>query len=168
MSRRIHLLNLVGVLVLATLCAYQWRANRGLNLDVNRLEKIRIEQTAHIAAQDKTIKGQAADLDLFRSQLEQTRAELHDALSENAALERRLAQVTDENENLKTAIAEWAAAVAARDERIVEANQRIEEFAGRLDDSIRKFNDLAADYNDVVRQLNEARAREANAPKDAP
>lgn len=161
MNRCIQILNLIGVLVLASLCVFQWQINRNLNIETNHLEKIRQEQTSLLAERDKTIKGQTTDLDTFRTQLERTLAELKEAEGKNTAHERQLAQLVQDNEALKTSIAEWTAAVRARDERLREGNERITAFAARTDEAVRKFNQLASDYNDVVRQLNEARKPDA-------
>ena len=63
MNRILHIFNLLGVIVLAGVCIYQWRINREVNLEANRLEKLRIEHTAKIEEQEKTIAGYVAELD---------------------------------------------------------------------------------------------------------
>jgi 5-bromo-4-chloroindolyl phosphate hydrolysis protein len=168
MNRCIQILNFVGVLVLVGLCALQWTNNRTLNLETNRLEQIRQEQAARLAEQEKTIKGQGADLDTFRAQLEHTHSALKAAERKNAVQEQKLQRFVQENETLKTSVAEWSAAVHARDERLREANDRINAFAARADAAVRKFNQLATDHNDVVRQLNEARTQSSAKTTQAP
>ena len=51
--KRLHYINFFGVIVLAVLCAMQWQHDRMLNLDVNRLEKTRLEQATKLAEQDR-------------------------------------------------------------------------------------------------------------------
>ncbi len=180
MSRLLTWINLAGVLALAVLCAFQWRANRALNLDVNALQQNGQAQAARLAEQDKTLAGLASDLDSFRNQITRAHAELRETAGKLQASESAVAQLSAERDQLQESVARWSAAVRARDERIDEANHRIREVGGRLQEAVEKFNDLAARYtertqqlnelttryNAIVEQLNQARgAKPANAPE---
>jgi len=159
MSRALTWINLLGVLVLTTLCVLQWRANRSLNLDVNRLEQTRQTQSAKIDEQAATLRGLQSDLDRFREQLGSTTLSQKDAETKLRTSEHLAVQLANERDQLKESIAQWTAAVATRDARLTEANTRITELASRL-------NDTVAKYNALVKQLNDARA--AGAEKPAP
>lgn len=132
MNRSLTWINLAGVLALAVLCTFQWRANRALNLDVNALQKTGQTQTARLAEQDKTLAGLASDLDSFRGQITRAHAELRATADKLHASELAAAQLNAEREQLKESVARWTAAVKVRDERIDEANHRIREVGHRL------------------------------------
>jgi chromosome segregation ATPase len=131
-------LNFFGVLVLAVLLCVQWKTNSRLEAEDNHLEQLRVEQSAKIADQEITLKQDAADLDDFRQRLSISESSLKSAIVDRD----RLAQLVDE---LKKALDQWKAAVAARDEAI-------QKIAAQRNDAITKFNDLADKYNTMVKQ----------------
>lgn len=159
MNRSLTWINLAGVVALAVLCTFQWRANRALNLDVNALQKTGQAQSARLAEQDKALAGLASDLDSFRGQITRAHAELRETADKLQATESAVAQLRAERDQLQESVAHWSAAVQARDARIAEANQRIREVGGRLKEAVEKFNDLAARYNERTQQLNELTTR---------
>ena len=167
MSRALTWINLLGVLVLATLCVFQWRANRTLNLDVNRLDQTRQTQSAKIDEQAATLRGLTSDLDRFREQLGSATLSQKDAETKLRASEHLAAQLANECDQLKESIAQWTAAVATRDDRLAEANARITDLASRLNATVAKYNALVAFHNDLVKQLNDARAT-ADKPPSTP
>ncbi len=160
MSRALTWINLLGVLVLASLCVLQWRANRSLNLDVNRLEQTRQTQSAKIDEQAAALRGLTSDLERFREQLGSSTLSQKDAETKLRAAERLAARLANERDQLKESIAQWTSAVTARDARLSEANTRITGLASRLSDTV-------ATYNDLVKQLNDARAT-ADKPPSTP
>lgn len=172
MNRTLQVLNLLGVLALAVLCVVQWRANRAVNLEAAGLEKVRLDQAAKLTELEKSLKGQAADLDSFREQLGKTHESLRAAEAKIATLERDARQLAAERDQLKTAVEKWADAVAVRDARLAELDQQLRQLATDRNDAVQKFNDLAGKYNAVVKDLNEARARltgqRTNSPPAAP
>ena len=115
MNRILHWFNLAGVLALAVLCVLQWRMNRQLNLDLNTVEKTRQQQAARLHDQEKRLKGGASDLDGFREQLTRATSALKETETKLATLEGQVKQLTNERDQLKTSVTNWAAAVAARD-----------------------------------------------------
>src|SRR2546430_8415838 len=151
--KRLHYINFFGVIVLAVLCAMQWQHDRMLNLDVNRLEKTRLEQATKLAEQEQAAKAAAADLAQFKEQFNKAHNELADALQRLRAAERQTNQLTVERDQLKVSVTSWAAAVTTRDERLKEANAEIRRLSDELNASIRKFNDLATNYNAAVKDL---------------
>jgi len=157
MNRALTWINLVGVLVLAGLCVFQWRANRGLNLQVNDLEATRFAQAAQIDEQTKKLGGLTADLERFREQLGSTSLSLKDTKEKLRASEHLAAQLASERDQLKDAIACWTAAVASRDRRLTEANTRISDLGAQLHDAVTKYNALVATHNTLVQQINDAR-----------
>lgn len=166
--KRLHFFNLFGVVVLVVLCAAQWYRDRRLNLDVNRLEKTRLEQAAKLTEQEQTAKATAADLAQFKEQFDKAHNELADALQKLRATEHLTNQLTVERDQLKTSITNWSAAVTARDERLKEANTEIKQLGDELNASIHKFNELVTNYNAVVTDLKDLRARVPQSPPAQP
>ncbi len=162
MNRALKWINLAGVLALAILCVIQWSRDRALNLEINRLEKARIDNEAKIQEQEKAIRGLNSDLALFKEQLTTTRSELKDTRDQLRTVELENINLSAERDQLRISITNWMEAVTLRDERIKEANERIQSLANDLNDSIGKFNELATNYNNVVADLN--RLSEAKAP----
>lgn len=153
--RLLSFINLAGVLALGVVCVAQWRGNRDLNLELARIEGIRMDQAAKLDERDRTISGQRRDIDALQAQV----LSLTDALRETEgklALEERLHSLAvSEREQLKDAVARWAQAVETRDARISENHDKIRELAERLNDVVARHNEIAASYNDVVKLLNE-------------
>jgi len=167
MNRSLQYINSIGVLALAVLCVFQWQANRRFNMEANRLEKIRIEQAAQIQDQSQKLKGYTDDLESFRGQLTRANVNAGETEKKQIAAERQLQQLKLESEQLKASVTNWAEAVAARDERLKEANQRIVDLSAQLNTNILSYNKLATNYNAVVSQLNALRnpAKQEETPK---
>jgi chromosome segregation ATPase len=155
----IQYVNLLGVLVLGALCVAQWQRDRRMNLEVNRLEKARIDHQSMLAEQEQLIQGLNMDLAQFKEEMAKVQTELNETRQKLRVAEREARQLTAERDQLKTSITNWVAAVNARDERLKEANKEIGRLAGELNGSIAKFNELATNYNATVKDLNELRAR---------
>ena len=165
MSRGLQMVNLAGVLILAAVCVGQWKINRSVNLEANRLEKTRIEQQARIEEQEKTIKGCMADLDTFREQIQTLSKSLKESGAKAAGLESRLAHADADREQLKDSLAKWTEAVKLRDEELTKARDQIQKLADDRNGAVQKFNELAEKYNSVVQDLNK-RGEEFNALVD--
>jgi chromosome segregation ATPase len=163
--KRLHYVNLLGVLALTALCVAQWRHDRRLNLDINRIEKVRLEQGAKLADQEQTISGLNTDLAQFKDQFIKAQTELNETLQKLRAVERQTNQLALERDQLKASVTNWAAAVAIRDERLKQANGEIQGLAAKLDASIKEQNEslkrLADERNDLVAKLN-ARTKDFN------
>jgi chromosome segregation ATPase len=159
MNGRLKYMNLFGVLALAALCVAQWQRDRRLNLEVGRLDQVRLQQGAKIDEQAGLLKGLNEDLGQLKTSLgiEQSlrsQAEQKVVSTENANLQLGL-----ERDQLKAAITNWANAVALRDERMKEANTRIEQLAADLNTSIRKYNELVTNRNAAVKASGATRAQ---------
>ena len=165
MSRGLQIVNLAGVIILAAVCVGQWKINRAVNLEANRLEKTRIEQQARIEEQEKTIKGCMADLDTFREQIQTLSKSLKESGAKAAELESKLAHADADREQLKESVAKWTEAVTVRDEELTKARDQIQKLADDRNVAVQKFNDLAERYNTVVQDLNK-RGEEFNALVD--
>lgn len=155
MNRFLQYANLIGVAALAVLCAVQWSANRRVNLEARGLEKARLELTAKVDQQAKDIKGQAADLDTFREQLSFATRSLKEAELKLAKAGREIGQLEIEREQLKTSVTNWAAAVAARDERLKEVSTQLQKLAVERNETVARFNELAMKHEQAVTALNE-------------
>lgn len=171
MNRKLQLFNTIGVLALAVLCIVQWRANRTYNLEVNRLEQVRIDHEAQVEDLSKKLKGYTEDLESFRQQIARTTESSRDVDKKLSAAERQVAQLASENEQLKTSVTNWTAAVTLRDDRLKEANARLQTLSEQLNSNIVAYNKLATNYNQVVSQLETARnalvKKQETAPKPA-
>lgn len=157
MNRFLQYFNLLGIIAVVGLCCVQWKVNRKLNLHTIDLEQTRIEQQAKIAEQDKTIKGQAADLDDFRHRLELSEAALKEAEDKYTVLAAERDQLVKERDQLKAALDQWTAAVAQRDAALKQAGDQITKLIADRNDAIAKFNDLANRYNALVKQVTDAK-----------
>jgi chromosome segregation ATPase len=162
MTRGLQIVNFAGVVILAAVCVGQWKINRNVNLEANRLEKTRIEQQQRIEEQDKTIKGCMADLDTFREQIQTLSRSLKETEVKAAELEMKLARTEADREQLKENVARWAEAVQLRDEELTRAREQIEKLAEDRNGAVEKFNELAEKYNSTVQDLNQ-RGEEFNA-----
>ena len=159
MNDRLKYVNLLGVVALAALCAFQWVRDRRLNLEIKRLYQVRLELSAKIDDQSGQLKGLNEDLTQLKLSLateRDLRSQTEKKLGSSEAAGEQLAR---ERDQLKVAISNWANAVALRDERMKEANARIEQLAADLNASIRKYNELVTNYNAVVKSLGPARSQ---------
>jgi len=159
--RALHYFNFCGVLALAVLCVVQWRINRDLNLRTNLLEKDRIAQNGRIDEQNAQIKGQAADLDAFRENIQRGAADLKSAESNLLVSRRESSQLTVERDQLKESVAGWSKAVAERDEQLKHLGEQAQKLAEDRNEAVVKFNELAGKHNETVTNLNN-RTKEFN------
>ena len=174
--KRLLWINFLGVLMLSVLCVVQWQRDRQLNLQVNRLEKMRIDQEEKLSEQQKAAAGLASDLSRFKDQFKQAHTEATESRTALRKREQENAQLLRERDQLKASVTNWTAAVTTRDETLREVNERLRETATRLNESVlkfnelatnynasvKRFNDLATNYNSVVTQLNELRGGKSN------
>jgi septal ring factor EnvC (AmiA/AmiB activator) len=116
-----------------------------------------------LSEQEQLIQGLNQDLAQFKEQLTKAQTESNETRQKLRGTESEVHQLTAERNQLKTSITNWVAAVAARDDRLKEANSEIRRLADELNVSIIKFNNLATNYNAVVKDLNEIRAKLAQA-----
>lgn len=151
---RFQYVNLFGVLALSCLCIIQWRVNRELNLETQRLEQLRRDQQAQLEERDRSIQGYLADLDQFREQLTQTRQRLSETEANLAAARRELEHLGQERDQLRTSITNWAAAVAARDEQLETAASQLRQLGEDRNEAVSRFNALAERHRAVVEELN--------------
>jgi chromosome segregation ATPase len=164
MNRWLHILNLAGVVALTLICVFQWRRDRALNLELNRSEKLRLEQTEKLAEQEKTLRGATDDLGIFKEQFARAQVEAANTGKELRALQQTNSFLSAAYEYSQENLTVWSNAVATRDKLIADANENIktmneraQDLGTRLNESIRKFNELATNYNTVVETLNSLR-----------
>ncbi|MEY4544234.1 MAG: hypothetical protein RL685_429 [Pseudomonadota bacterium] len=153
--------NLAGVLAVAGLCGFQWRANHALNLELHSLERSRQELTAQVAEQEQTIRGCTSDLEDFRKQVVSARESVQKTEALTAAAGRTNQQLTLERDQLKGSVSEWAQAVTAREERAQVLTDQLQKLAEDRNEVVTKFNELVGKYKQMVGALNE-RTRQFN------
>ena len=146
----------------AALCALQWRVNRQLNLDLNTAEQARHQQATRLDEQAKRLTGGASDLDGFREQLTRATASLKLAESKLATLEQQVKPLTNERDQLRTSVTNWAAAVSARDAQLKQAGADLQKLATDRNATVLKFNEVATQQNSLVKEL-ERRSKEHTA-----
>jgi len=154
MNDRLKYVNLFGVLALAALCVVQWQRDRRLNLEISRLDQVRLQQAAKIDDQASVLKGLNEDLGQLKNSLATEQSLRSQAEQKLRPLEEANAQVTAERDQLKAALTNWVNAVAVRDERMKEANARIERLAAQLNTSIAKYNELVTNHNAAAKAPN--------------
>jgi chromosome segregation ATPase len=142
MNGTLKYLNLFGVLALATLCVAQWQRDRRLNLEIGRLDQMRLQQVAKIDEQANLLKGLNEDLSQLKASLANEQTLRSQAEQKVISSESANQQLMLERDQLKAAITNWSDAVTLRDGRMKEANARIERLAADLNASIRKYNEL--------------------------
>jgi chromosome segregation ATPase len=154
MNRFLEKFNLVGIILLAALCAIQWRVNRDANVEAAQLRKTQLEQSAQIAEHKKTIAGQTIDLESFRTELMATKGAEKELAGKLSEAERANRQLVVETEQLKATLTNWVAAIAERDEQLRRASTNIQELIVARDDVIEKYNGLVKQHNQLVAQVN--------------
>ena len=152
MKRFFDVFNLLGIGVMVWLCIVQWTANGQLGRQVDHLESVRQQQTAMIQTQNDTIRGQAEDLDDFRTRLETAETQLRDLALKLSKVTTERDRVTAERDRLKTDLDQWIAAVKGRDALIKQAGDEIQLLAKQRNAVVEKFNDLAGKYNAMVKK----------------
>jgi chromosome segregation ATPase len=161
MSRILQYFNLVGVAALAVLLAIQWQANSRLDELARNLDQTRQEQASKIADLDKTIKGNASDLEDLRDRLSKSEDTVKDdekKLVTANADKARLQSAVDQD---RAIVVKWRDAIAERDQILLKQKEDLQKLAsdhgdlvGKYNDLFAKYNDLAGKYNSVVNELN--------------
>jgi chromosome segregation ATPase len=159
MNRRLQWINLFGILALAVLCAAQWRVNRLLNLEINRMEQARMEQASKFEILTKTSLGQTNDIESLRAHLIRLTEELKETGDRLAASELQTRHATLERDQLKSAVTNWAAAIAGRDERLKQDAARLSQLAEQRNEAVNSFNELAERHNKLVLSWNSLQAK---------
>jgi chromosome segregation ATPase len=159
MNGQLKYMNLFGALALAALCIAQWQRDRRLNLEVGRLDQVRLQQGAKIDEQAGLLKGLNEDLGQLKTSLGNEQSLRSQAEQKVVSTESVNQQLSVEQDQLKAAITNWAIAVVLRDERMKEANARIEQLAADLNASIRKYNELITNRNAAVKASGATRAQ---------
>lgn len=168
MNRFLGPLNLVGVLVLSSICILQWRTNRQAHLERVAQTKAHYELLAKVEEQASQIRDSNADRDRFRDQLTKVSGSWKETGVELASLRKERAAWLVERDTLKSNIVAWTEAVTARDGRIKEANLSLERLAHERNERIEAFNRLAEKHNATVQRLNETLAKLVELRTNAP
>lgn len=154
MTQFLQLMNLVGVAALAVLLAIQWDANSRLDQQVRSLDDTRQAQASKIVDLDKTIKGNAADLDDLHGRLTKAEATIADdekKLAIASAEKARLQSQVDQDQKI---VPKWQAAMAERDQILKQQRDQLDKLASDRTDLVNKYNDLFAKYNDLANKYN--------------
>lgn len=165
MNRFLAIFNFLGICFLIVLIALQWSANRREHQQITALQSTNQIQSAQIADQSRTIRGQLADLDDFRHRLEQANSDLSQTQQKLAAMTAQRDRLKTQNitliaeaAHLQVILKQWAAAVSARDALIQKASAEIESLGQQRNDAILRFNALVAKYNALAKQFQSTNA----------
>src|ERR1039458_2851728 len=101
MNGRLKYANLCGILALAALCIAQWQRDRRLNLEISRLDQVRLQQAAKIDDQANTLKGLHEDLGQFKTSLAKEQSLRSQAEQEAISIESSNQQLVLERDQLK-------------------------------------------------------------------
>jgi len=153
MNRILTGVNLLGVLVLASLCVMQWKINSQLNNHADDLERTRQQQTAKIADQEKTIAGNTQDLDDFRKRLDEAQAQIKQMQTNLDGLSAQNKQLEAERAQFTATLEKWKEALAGRDTALKQASERIQQLGSERNTAVSKFNDLMTQYNSAGKEL---------------
>lgn len=153
--------NFVGVCLLAGLCTWQWDTNSRLNEQVRSLEETRDSQTAKIADLDKTIKGNASDMEDLHGRLTKSEDTVKDDEKKLAADEVQKKQLQVLADRDKELVGQWRAAIDRRDQILLKQKDQLEQFHdenGKLASQVTaleaKYTDAVNKYNALVQQIN--------------
>jgi chromosome segregation ATPase len=142
----------------------QWRSSSRSDRRIQDLEQTRLEQDARLAQQTRQLAGAAADLEEFRKRLVEFEAALKETREARDVGTAQLRQVTTQRDQLKVALDQWTAAVAARDQALKQAGDQAQKLAEARDEAVGKFNELVARYNTLANQVRRAATQPAPAP----
>ncbi|MDR3228905.1 MAG: hypothetical protein LBT53_05795 [Puniceicoccales bacterium] len=166
-------INLLGVLVLAGICAWQWRGEALLLQEVACLRDTVAERDTQIGKQENAIEGISSDRDFFRGQFAETEIELAATNATLEAARREKIRMDGEIERqreivkqLHISLESWRQAVDGRDKQLAEANKILREAAEAQNDAVRRHNELATRHNELVKLLNESRKALAQSYRD--
>ena len=151
--------NFIGVFCLAGLCLAQWRRDRDLNHEVNRLQREAFAQAARLEQEAGSSRGLSADVQQIKARYDTAAAERDRLGKRLRELERDLKQLTAERDRLSLSLSNWTAAVSLRDQRLKEAAAQIQRLGEELTTSVGRYNTLASNQNRVVKELQELRLR---------
>jgi chromosome segregation ATPase len=169
-TRALQIINLVGVLALAGLCAFQWRQNRTTNLGLIQTEDARRKLAETVEQQKKDLQARTADLEEFRERLGAMTTQWKAGEEKYGLAERRGIQLESERDQLKTSISNWVQAVRVRDEQLQATQGQIKELMADRNQIVAKFNELAERHARLVQDWNaqQARLAAANAQTNPP
>jgi septal ring factor EnvC (AmiA/AmiB activator) len=157
MNQLLKYLNFAGIIVLALLCAGQWKTNSRLEAALIALHQKSDDQAVTIAKQTETLKENAADLDDFRQRLSLAESRLRQAETDLVKTRQQRDQLVAERDELTKLRERLLAAVAQRDQVLKEQTdvlskqvQSIHTLEDQRNQSINKYNELVARYNTLV------------------
>jgi chromosome segregation ATPase len=159
MNRTLPLLNLVGVLCLVVLSAFQWGAHRRTQGEATHAEAERVLLSAKFQEQARAMTGLASDLEGFREQYRAASQLARECELKTRDRDREMARLTLDCAQLRESLTNWMAAVAIRDDRLSELTAQVQSVALARNEAVERFNALAGQYNTLVQALDEARTR---------
>ena len=173
MIRHLGLINFVFLLLIGGLCIFQWHVEKEARQRINGLQRTVASQEQKIAEQEDSIKGANEDLDRFRAQVTELKAQndgqivqIRDRKAEVFKLEETKSQLTKQAEGLHQALDTYKAAVASRDENLKTLLEQREQLLTANKGAVEKANlavttyyELHAKYSDLVARYNELAVR---------
>lgn len=164
MNRTLTWANLFGVAVLAGLCLVQWQANRRLQLEARELRQKAADRSSELTAKKGTLAQQSDALLALREELARCRTNLDQALRQQQTLEAELQAAAGIRDELKASVTNWTAAVAQREDQLLQMGERQRQLVEARDEAIAKHNELAGKYRELVGRWNELQSNRVPRP----
>ncbi|MEN9359110.1 MAG: hypothetical protein RL095_645 [Verrucomicrobiota bacterium] len=131
MPRLAHI-NLLGLLLLGSVCLWQWRREAGLRHQLSAQSQLACRQEARHRDLESEKSRLAADLELFRQQAKTQGEALELERTKRLETESKLHLASGENAQLKRSLAEWTGALQARETRLAEISMQRDKIAAQL------------------------------------
>lgn len=151
-------INCAGLLALTVLCVAQWQDNRQFNMEIVRLESLRVDLQEKLNERDATLAGNMEDIKDLKGQIIKLTDKYRSNQGDLRLAEQKIDQLSYERDQLKENVKSWAQAVEERDERIKENQEQMMDLVRRLNEVTQKYNELATNYNETVALLNQRTA----------
>ncbi|MEJ1972193.1 MAG: hypothetical protein WDM96_06895 [Lacunisphaera sp.] len=168
MPAYLHRLNLVLLLALGVLCAFQWNTGKIRAQSHRELAQSQSGLTHQLAEATDSLKAAREDLDAFRAQIlalktqgDEQAATLRKQSAQIGKLESSETSLTRQLEHWKQAVEQYGAAVKTRDEQIATLIQQRDQYYAankaaieRANTAVAALNDLNQKYSEVVTLYN--------------
>ena len=158
----LHRINLVLLLALGVLCAFQWRTEKSARSRIGGLVKTQADLAHRLSEATESLKATREDLDAFRTQIlalkSQTDEQAATIRQQHARIGKLEGSETSLNRQLahwKQAVEEYRAAIQKRDEQIAALVQQRDQYYEANKTSIERANTAIATLNDLNRKYSE-------------
>jgi chromosome segregation ATPase len=172
MIQNLNRINLVLIVLIGGLCVFQWQVEKNARANINSLQRTAANHEQKIAEQEENLKGANEDIEHFRVQVTELKAQSDDQviqIREQKAqvfrLDEAKTQLTKQSESLRQALDAYKAAIASRDENIKTLLEQRDQLYASNKSAVEKanlaigsYNEINTKYADLVGRYNELAA----------